>query len=293
MKVQSLNNFNKYSLFLIIKILNYKLPKKDNELILLLIETLKILCFVKSNENDLSKYLIYYEMKLIGKRKKITRKLKGINNVKHIIVPNNIIYMEINYFSNFFKLEYVVLPNKIPNIEISLFQHCVNLKKVIIPNSVKSIRNKAFFDCHKLNNIILPENLTHIGPQAFVSCYSLTEIEIPKFIDNIYNDTFYNCSSLKKVIFKGNILIIGRTAFRRCGFKEIELPETLKIIDTSAFRECRKLKKITIPKSVIEIEKNCFFDCDSLVEVIIKNKNTIIKANAFPKHTKIIYNIEL
>jgi hypothetical protein len=63
--------------------------------------------------------------------------------------------------------------------------------------------------------------------------------------------------------------------------KNIELPNTLKVIGVNAFYRCINLTNITIPNSVISIDKWAFESCVSLEKITIPNSVTWIGSAAF------------
>ncbi len=48
---------------------------------------------------------------------------------------------------------------------------------------------------------------------------------------------------------------IGKEAFVNCSFQQLELPESLEIIDESGFLKCKKLTALKLPESVKIIVK--------------------------------------
>ena len=54
---------------------------------------------------------------------------------------------------------------------------------------------------------------------------------------------------------------VGKAAFWRSDITSIKLPNTLKLIDVDAFRECHYVKELTIPASVDSIGSLQFVGC--------------------------------
>ena len=82
------------------------------------------------------------------------------------------------------------------------------------------------------------------------SQYEETEYErvfIPKSVVEIKFGAFNDCKSLREVVFEegSELKAIGEHAFNGCSsLVKINLPEGLKIIEDSAFRDCKSLKHI-------------------------------------------------
>ncbi len=68
----------------------------------------------------------------------------------------------------------------------------------------------------------------------------------------------------------------------------VEIPGSVTIIGNSAFYECKSLKSVEIPGSVDRIDYEAFRGCESLDLVILKNANTKVGKDAFPKGCKIV-----
>lgn len=53
---------------------------------------------------------------------------------------------------------------------------------------------------------------------------------------------------------------IGNYAFMDAPIKEVDIPDSVKVIGTGAFRSCGNLEEVFIPNGVTEIEKALFRD---------------------------------
>lgn len=57
---------------------------------------------------------------------------------------------------------------------------------------------------------------------------------------------------------------IGYSAFRRCGFKSVDLPEGLETVGESAFADCKSLVSVSFPSTLKEIGDTAFYNCENL-----------------------------
>ena len=69
---------------------------------------------------------------------------------------------------------------------------------------------------------------------------------------------------------------VGKAAFWRSDITSIKLPNTLKLIDVDAFRECHYVKELTIPASVDSIGNAAFNLWDALESVIIEDSPNVL-----------------
>ncbi len=207
----------------------------------------------------------------------------------NFIIPNSVKYDGFTY--------------SVTSIGSTAFQGCSGLTNVTIGNSVISIRDYSFVGCSGLTSVDIPNTVTNIGNFAFKDCYNLTNVFIPNSVTSIGRDAFKGCSNLpveNYVRYAGNwavdvvdseqlsytlrtdIVGLASDIFDNClNMKNVEIPNTVKIIGNGAFSECRDLTEITIPNSVTSIGNYAFSDCLSLTSVIIPNYVKSIGYRAF------------
>lgn len=180
---------------------------------------------------------------------------------------------------------------------------------------IVSLGRYAFSGCDKVTEVKLPEGLQSIGPDAFSQCSRLETISIPSTVTKISNSmTFWFCSGLKSISVadgntrfdsrdncnaiiqkEGNVLIlgcanstipegveeIGTEAFcGASGLTSVELPASLKVIGSEAFRGTG-LTSITIPSGVESIGEWSFHDCEGLASVSLGEGVRSIGKGAF------------
>ena len=74
---------------------------------------------------------------------------------------------------------------------------------------------------------------------------------------------------LKKVTLGQGVSRIERAAFRHCGLTGISFPDSVTLIDESAFSLCSDLRKVTLPKKLTEIGNGAFGNCRKLGNITI------------------------
>ncbi len=170
----------------------------------------------------------------------VTTLNKYTGSEAHVVVPPAVRTIGQGAFKNNQKLESVVLPGCLEVIEESAFLGCKNLRTIHIPPSVWRIESKAFEGCESLEEILLPTDLIHLGDNAFAKCKALKTIVLPGSISKVERWTFYK-SGLTKAVLHAGIHTIGAHAFFDTPLKEIQLPESLDLIDAHAFSSCEDL----------------------------------------------------
>ena len=133
---------------------------------------------------------------------------------------------------------------------------------IIIPNtvsyngrqmSVSEIGWEAFKDCTELASVSMTNSVQIIGNRAFYGCVELTKIDMSGCIQKIGEYAFYDCKKLKGLI----------------------LPETLEIIEMSAFAGCG-VEFLSIPKSVVRIGMYAFSSCCNLKTFVFSDSNDVV-----------------
>lgn len=164
-----------------------------------------------------------------------------------------------------------------------------------IPSNFTEIGALAFNVCSNIECVEIQGNNkravneTKLGPAVFASMSSLSEIIMPSTIKVIPRFAFSDCSSLKIVNLPEGIETLEYMSFgcnsgeKSTRISSIRLPNTLKRIESYAFRENHHLTTITIPENVEYIGTNAFANCNNLMDVYFMGTETIpqVAADAF------------
>lgn len=172
----------------------------------------------------------------------------------------------------------VALPNTVTKIESMAFYRCEKLKSISMPNSVKEIGLYAFSGCESIINITIPSSVTQIGSGAFDSCPKLNSIKVESTNTN-YCDVDGNLYNKQQTILIR--YAIGKTE------SHFSIPNTVKTIQSYAFRDCVNLKNIIVPNTVITIGDSAFSGCEELENINIPNGVTTIGFQAFAQCGKL------
>ncbi len=77
------------------------------------------------------------------------------------------------------------------------------------------------------------------------------------------------------------VVSIGQNAFQEKDVVSVTIPDSVTLIDYSAFNSCSKLKSVVIGKSVETISEYAFKYCKSLEKIVIPDSVKIIRESAF------------
>ncbi len=213
-----------------------------------------------------------------------------------------------NQFTAFEELQYFTGLSEIGDYA---FMSCEKLQNVVLPNTIERIGECAFYNCNKLCDIIFPETLEVIESNVFFCCKSIKTIRIPKNVSYIHHHAFYYyCGFTEMVVDEDNqyycaqddvlfdkamtklicypsakpdsyysvpdgVTTIGSYAFYASNnLTYIYLPETLRIIESSAFSGA-DLTDVDLPEGLIEIGRYAL-SCDELTSIHIPASVTAI-----------------
>ena len=167
----------------------------------------------------------------------------------------------------------------------------ITINSVTIGNNVKSIRSSAFHNCVNLEKIIIPKSVTYID-DVFYNCPNLTNIIIDNDNANYISEggILYNKSKTTLIAYPSasgevnipnTITLIESYSFGGCiNLTSINIPNTVTLIGFSAFRDCENLNNVNIPNSVQEIRGYAFTNTN-LTNVIIPNGIETIANDTF------------
>ena len=195
--------------------------------------------------------------------------------------PPNLTTIGENAFEYCDGLTSLVFPESVTSIKYRAFEFCSSIKTVQLSQNLQNLGDEVFSGCAGITSIDLPQKLKTLGSGCFMNCSALRSIVIPPLITYIGSSTFSNCKSMTSVSLNSNIVSLDAYAFYGCGFKTIELPNTLKTINYEALSYCKNLTSITIPSNVTTIGGNAFQNCPELTSINIPASVTSIGQGAF------------
>lgn len=218
------------------------------------------------------------------------------DNLNSVEMPNSVIRIEDEAFSDCYYLTSVKLSDSLATIGRSAFAQCENLKSIYIPKSVKTIREHAFSGCMKLGDV----NITDLSAWCKIDfeyypanplCYAkslklngveITDLVIPNNVKRIKPYSFPLYQALKSVTMHDAVTEIGDYAFYSCyNLANITINEGVKKIGDYAFYHCNNLKSIIIPNTVGIIGEYAFDGCNQLRTLVLGSYLYLIGQYAF------------
>jgi hypothetical protein len=203
-----------------------------------------------------------------------------------ITLPESVIYIGSNAFSNCKNLTSFKIPSLVTVISDNAFADCSNLSSLpgIGSSDLSTIGSYAFKGL-KITSIVIPASVTTIGEGAFKDCASLTNVTFAdgSLLTTLSPNVFEGCTNLTTVTFikgplyKGSqIKAIGASAFKGCTkLTSPVIPQSVTSIGVSAFEGCTSINQIEIPDSVQNIGNNAFQNCSAVTFLTFGSKQRV------------------
>lgn len=134
-----------------------------------------------------------------------------------------------------------------------------------------------------LDPLKLDRVLSYSIPYGYLAYTRIKDFEVPSSINNVGMKAFQS-SRLEKFICPkdSQLALLGYKAFNGCQkLKEVYLPESVKDIRSSCFKDCHLLEKINIPAKCI-LGDDVFFNCYNLNQIEYSGtKDQLIKNSLY------------
>lgn len=194
----------------------------------------------------------------------------------------------------------LTLPSKLKKINEQVFNGCSGFTgSLVIPEGVESIGRAAFDNCSGMTgSLSLPESLKEFYDGdlgSFMGCRFTGELVIPSKITEIPKATFYGCQ-FSNIVFPEGLITIGINAFTSNSRlnQVLEFPESLVLIEESAFSSCTTLPGIILPKGLTSIQSRAFEGCFYLSKIVSNAvEPPAVGPNAFDGVAKDNFTVEV
>ena len=170
----------------------------------------------------------------------------------------------------------------------------------VIPSTIKSLGGEAFSNNQTLTSVTIPASVTSVSPGAttlgntvgtFASCKNLKTVNFEEgFTPTVVPAyCFINCSSLSQIDLPETIKEIGTSAFSGCSSLNIPMPPYLETIRTSAFQSCTSMIEVEFPSTMKSIDSNAFNYCPKIKKVVIPEDCdvTVIPSTCFRMNSQL------
>ena len=129
--------------------------------------------------------------------------------------------------------------------------------------------SSPFFNyAYWINTAIVEDGVTTIGNSAFGGLSGLTSVTLPNTLTSIKNNAL-SATGIAELDIPDSVSSIGSSAFYRCSrLQSIELAEGITRIEASLFDNCSSLNSLTLPESLTSIGYEPFNNCFNLRSLV-------------------------
>lgn len=153
-----------------------------------------------------------------------------------------------------------------------------------------AIPNCAFLQKSSLRRLVLPDNLQRVGPEAFshIGLDANSTLILPKGLKRIDGIAFGYMTNCGELILNDSLEYIGAYGLASNFTCDLNLPNTLKYIGSSAFNGMTANGHFYLPNGMETIESGAFAGVtyDEVGEVIVPQNMAHIYRDMFPSFTK-------
>lgn len=220
------------------------------------------------------------------------------NHRRHLVIPASVTEIGAYAFRRDFSLEEVEIPSSVRIIGAEAFSGCIGLKKILFHEGLRQIEMRAFWACSSLTQVFFPQTLRYIGPRAFESCSMLQTItlsnpdtqtsedsfrETPYFRDQMESAIRFmssvreNADEIGPLRLPEGVTHIDNWGFARAKITSAWLPNSLRTMGMSAFKNCTMLRKVSMSPNTycnytldIDSTDGIFSGCTALEEVYLR-----------------------
>ena len=178
-------------------------------------------------------------------------------------------------------LKKVILPENVTSVYSGLFSGCTSLKEINIPSTLEAFDDQLFAGCG-FTEFTVPANIKTIGREVFDANKSLTEVTLNEGLESIGYCAFRGVP-ITEISIPSTVTELAYGAFESTQIKEITIPETVTTVGGTLFNYCHSLAAIfwnssaDVPYSH-DINPNCYvilgdesIVCDSNWKNVITN----------------------
>ena len=173
----------------------------------------------------------------------------------------------------------VIIPDGITSIASEAFYSAgkmSDLESVVIPNTVTRIGANAFQMCYQLVKVDMPDSVISIGSGAFKSCYNLVDLKLPNGLEIIESATFSGCEKLN-IEIPESVVRIQSSAFQYGGLTNLTLSKNVAEIGRQAFESCKMEKVEILGDTLFEDISSAFGNCQNFTEFLVAEDNSRFK----------------
>ncbi|MBQ7760453.1 MAG: leucine-rich repeat protein [Clostridia bacterium] len=166
----------------------------------------------------------------------------------------------------------LTLPEGLVTIGKNAFKGTQIYGEVVIPSTVTSIGESAFENCKGITSVVLPENLTTLSPYVFKSCTALRTINTEN-VEEFKKECFNNCHALYYMSISNKARVIEDSAFSECRSLDQAFDiSSVTTLGNKVFYNCSRIEGFIMPD--VDFDLGFFSGCTGIKSYAVKDSNT-------------------
>ncbi|MDR3313322.1 MAG: leucine-rich repeat protein [Oscillospiraceae bacterium] len=154
---------------------------------------------------------------------------------------------------------------------------------------VVGVAPEAFLFCNDITQLILSDSITGLGTRCFYFMDGLEKLTLGAGVTELPEDMCFMNTHLREVVFRGDVVTIGRRAFGECPvLQSVVLPASVQSIGREAFVGCVRLQSVILVDGLQSIGVNAFQRCTLLGDIVVPNSVTEIGRGAFSNCPEVV-----
>ncbi len=115
-----------------------------------------------------------------------------------------------------------------------------------------------------IENVVIEKGITSVAGWAFSEFNRITKVKLPDTVKRINKNAFYK-SSIVEINFPDALESIGTSAFSNCdGLVHLDFNQGLTTIESNAFSECESLTTVVLTPTIIGVGTSAFKNCTNI-----------------------------
>ncbi len=211
-----------------------------------------------------------------------------------IILPESVTMLSDEAFNGASTLEVLEIYGNITSIGSSVMYGCSNVKHMYFGPNVSEVHVNLFSNLGDCTIEVAPENpylfadqasvLYRTDPAELILVTSQLEgiYRVVEQTERIYSGAFYGQSALTEVIFPDSLKVIEDSAFKNCKvLQQVSFGAAVQTIGDRAFEDCTSLSRANFEPSIRTIGEYAFYNCSALTELAFPDGLEDIGSYAF------------
>ena len=218
----------------------------------------------------------------------------GCVRLTHINIPDGVHNIESDAFAGCADLTRISIGKGLSSFADTAFRDCPRLSSITVDpeNETYCSENNIVYSKDKTRLMLaapasvtgsftIPDGIVRVGSCAFSNCVNLTSVTIPASVNDLSRSLFEGCARLRTVNLPSNTAYcsIDNIVYKADKTEivcvpegltgTVTLPNELKKIRESSFRNCAKITGVSIGADVTVIYSQAFENCSSLKSITI------------------------